>query len=550
MIRTTCTLLTAAVLAAAAPSAHAAKDDLLLVSAPLAAPFALDGGSERPSVSRDGRFVAFQSAAMNLVPGDVNGKVDIFVKDLATGEVDLVSRSTTGMQADDNASWPSISADGRYVAFSSGADNLVAGVTSSSTGSHVFVRDRQQGTTIAADRTIAGTIGTGSATSASISANGRKVAFLSISHNLVAGVDEQSLVDAYVKDLDSGNIVLISRASGPSGTPSNGTTSEVRISADGTQAAFVTTASNLGTANSLEKVYRRGTVNDAPLVLVSRAAGANGAAADADAERPAISADGNVVAFQSAAENLSGLDTTGTTDVYTRSISATTVSLMSRANGFLGAAADDISFTPSISDDGNRVAFGTYSDNIGADDNDNGMNVYVRDRTANTTTYVSRASGAAGLPGGENSDQPAISGDGRWVAFRGQGDNLSDLDSDDYADIFSRDVLGGPPFVEPQEPPTPQEPTTPAAPGGPTGPGGGAGGPGGGTTAPGAGSAGASPAARLRLLGLRATRTRFKARRGTTVALRVSKPARVGLKLERATGQTVRSRPLALRVVR
>lgn len=528
MIRVTRRFLIPALAACAAmatPSAHAAQDDLLLVSSPLAAPFALDGHSGSPSVSADGRYVAFRSAATNLVPGDANGKDDVFVKDLATGAVDLVSRSSAGVQGDDDAYSPSISADGRYVAFTSGADNLVSGVTSGVNQEHVFLRDRQQGTTVAVDRTIGGVIGTGSASNPSISANGRKVAFISISHNLAAGVDNQSVVDAYVKNLETSEITLISRASGPSGTPSNGTTSEVSISADGTQAAFVTTADNLGTAGALKKVYRRGTVNDAPLTLVSRVTGSNGAAADADAERPAISGDGDVVAFQTAATNLNAADTNGKTDVYARTVGASLVALVSRTQS--QGVGDDLSHTPSISDDGRRVAFVTYADNMGPDDNDNAQNVYVRDRTANTSTYVSRQSGPAGAAAQQNSDQADIAGSGRWVAFRGQGGNLSDVDSDAHTDVFSRDVLGGPPFVAP-----PQDPVGTGDPqGGAQNGGGGA------VVPPKPGPAQPASSVAFRLLGLRASRARFAARRGTRITLRATKPARVTLTLKRKRGK-------------
>jgi Tol biopolymer transport system component len=104
-----------------------------------------DGDSNNPSISTDGRYVTFYSAAANLVAGDTNGMFDIFMRDRQTGTTTLVSRDSTGVEGDGDSQYPSISADGRYVAFQSYATNLVAGDTNGKTD--IFVRDRQTGTT-------------------------------------------------------------------------------------------------------------------------------------------------------------------------------------------------------------------------------------------------------------------------------------------------------------------------------------------------------------------------------------------------------------------
>jgi Tol biopolymer transport system component len=133
--------------------------------------------SDNPSLSADGRFVAFQSIASNLVAGDTNGTGDVFVKDLQTGAITRVSTEGAGS--------PSISADGRFVAFASNADNLVPGDTNGFTD--VFVKDLQTGAITRVSLDAAGAQGNSHSSSPSLSADGRLVAFWSYANNLVAG---------------------------------------------------------------------------------------------------------------------------------------------------------------------------------------------------------------------------------------------------------------------------------------------------------------------------------------------------------------------------
>ncbi|WP_439625355.1 Ig-like domain-containing protein, partial [Gemmata sp.] len=143
-----------------------------------------DGDSDQPSVSADGRYVAFASRASNLVPGDTNGAFDIFVKDTQTGAVTRVSTTAAGAQGDGDSDQPSVSADGRYVAFASDAPNLVPGDTNGTYD--VFVKDTQTGA-VTRVSTTAGVQGDGASYTASVSADGRYVAFASDAPNLVPG---------------------------------------------------------------------------------------------------------------------------------------------------------------------------------------------------------------------------------------------------------------------------------------------------------------------------------------------------------------------------
>src|SRR5437867_4098205 len=162
-----------------------------------------------PSISADGRYVAFESLASNLVAGDTNGRVDVFLRDRQGGTTERVSVATGGAQGDSWSAAPSISADGRRVAFRSPATNFVAGATI--VYAQIFLRDRQSGTTEQVSVASDGTYGNSDTYAASISADGRYVAFGSISTNLVSG-DTNSWADVFVRDLRSGTTERVSVA--------------------------------------------------------------------------------------------------------------------------------------------------------------------------------------------------------------------------------------------------------------------------------------------------------------------------------------------------
>src|SRR5438132_192115 len=155
------------------------------------------GDSEGPSISADGRFVAFYSSAANLVGGDTNGVRDVFVRDRKTGKTTRVSVDSHGAQGNGDSDGPSISADGRFVAFLSTAGKLVGGDTNGARD--VFVRDRKAGKTRRVSVGPHGAQGKGASFVPSISANGRFVAFSSVASNLVAG-DTNTASDIFVRD--------------------------------------------------------------------------------------------------------------------------------------------------------------------------------------------------------------------------------------------------------------------------------------------------------------------------------------------------------------
>jgi Tol biopolymer transport system component len=269
-----------------------------------------NGDSDDLSISADGRYVAFRSWADNLVSGDTNSADDIFVHDRQTGQTSRVSVASDGTQANGDSDDLSISADGRYVAFRSWADNLVSGDTNGEFD--VFVHDRQTGQTSRVSVASDGTQGNSHSWAPSVSADGRYVAFNSWANNLVSG-DSNGRVDIFVHDRQTGQTNRVSVAS--DGTQANGDSVWPSISADGRYVAFHAWANNLvsGDTNGWYDIF----VHDRQTGQTSRVSVASdGTQGNDDSWSPSISADGHYVAFRSRANNLVSGDTNGRYDVF------------------------------------------------------------------------------------------------------------------------------------------------------------------------------------------------------------------------------------------
>ncbi len=336
-----------------------------------------DGKSDRPTISADGRFVAFYSDATNLIEIDLNGRRDIFVSDRTTGIIELVSVGSDGRRGDKSSNMPSISADGRYVAFRSAATTLVAGESDTLGFRDIFVRDRTENTTTRINRSSAGEQATGGDSDRPvISADGRYVAFYSDAHNLVDG-DEKTfdplfpaagngVRDVFLHDRNTGSTERISVAD--DGTPGNGASSRPAISADGRYIAFRSGATNLveNDTNAADDVFLHDT-QSATTVRVSLAAG--GVEANGPSSVPAITADGRYVAFRSEATNLApeSAGVTATVEqVYVYDRETDIVTLVS-AN-LAGDAGDGNSSRPALSNKASVIAFRSRGANIIAGD--------------------------------------------------------------------------------------------------------------------------------------------------------------------------------------
>jgi Tol biopolymer transport system component len=348
-----------------------------------------DGYCSAPRISADGRFVAFLSGATNLVPGDTNGAPDVFVHDTQSGVTTRVSVSTSGAQANGLAYAPSISGDGRYIAFHSAATNLVSGDTNNSWD--VFVHDRASGSTTRVSLTPSGAQASGHCAQPALSADGRFVAFHSNALNLVAG-DTNGVWDIFVRDLANGVTQRVSIDS--AGVQGNGNCAEASLSADGRFVAFQSAATNLvpNDTNARDDIF----VHDRTTGLTRRASvSASGAESSGACKSARMSGNGRAVAFMSQALNLDPLDTNTDWDIYVHDLLASTTDVLSIGpSGSFGGAS---SHWPSISFGAERVAFMSYAADLVAGDLNNNPDVFVSTRpTPPPSSYCSATTTLAG----------------------------------------------------------------------------------------------------------------------------------------------------------
>lgn len=387
---------------------------------------------EAASISADGRYVAFASDATDLVAGDTNGKTDIFLRDLLLGTTEIVSRATGGAgDLGDGASRnPSISSDGRMIAFESDAINLVPGDGNLLTD--IFIRDRNQDLTTLVSIIPAGGSGNGRSTEPSLSADGGSVAFQSDATDLVTG-DTNSATDIFVRT--GSTTTLASRESGEFSTLGDGPSTYPSISGDGLWASFQTNATNLGSdGDPTSDIYVRELVTPFDTILVSRSSGPFGNKGNNASTNAVLSLDGRFIAFQSAATNLDPGDTTGSSDIFVRDRLLKNTGIVSiHTSGAQGSGECEF---PAISGDGRYVAFETSGTSLVNGDTNNSQDIFLRDRTASVTSRVSVAT--FGTEANNDSQRPALSGDGRYVVFWSIADNLAGDDTNGVGDIFRR----------------------------------------------------------------------------------------------------------------
>ena len=335
-------------------------------------PSEVAGGS--PGVNGDGNLVTFYPRATNLVAGDLNGQADVFLRDRGAGTTELISVNSNEEPGNGPSIYPSISEDGRFVAFQSLASNLVDDDTNNV--SDIFIRDRVNGTTIRCGTTQ----GNRGSVSPALSADGRFVAFTSASTNLVPD-DTNSQLDIFVCDRETGAVELVS------------------VSSDSQPGA-----------------------ND-------------GVPGDGDSILAAINQNGNVIAFKSLATNLVPNDRNNLVDVFARNRAAGTTQRVSVS--FRGGDPNDFSFPPSLDYEGRWVAFGSFATNLAFGDNNNTSNVFVRDLMIGRTLLVDVNARGEIANGGTTDAPPSISGDAMQIGFVSTASNLVAGDRNDVPDVFA-----------------------------------------------------------------------------------------------------------------
>ena len=388
-----------------------------------------NGGSAVPSISADGQYVTFHSSASNLVSADTNYSDDIFVRDRVADMTECVSVVSNECQGSDYSHRGAISADGQYVAFFSAASNLVADDTNNFLD--VFVRDRTSEITERVSVSSDEIQGNGGSINPAITPDGRYVVFRSIANNLVSE-DTNNRYDIFVRDRETGMTERVSVASDE--TQGNGDSNYPSISANGRYVAFNSAASNLvaGDTNSWDDVF----VRDREAGTTERVSVASDESQQNLASLyPLISANGQYVVFQSFATNLVGGDTNNAGDIFVRQLGAGITERVSVASD--RSQGNNPSEFPSISADGRYVAFRSSANNLVGGDTNAVPDIFVHDRLLRTTERASVASDDSQANG--ESDQPAISADGRYVAFRSNANNLVVEDTNGYFDVFVRD---------------------------------------------------------------------------------------------------------------
>jgi Tol biopolymer transport system component len=383
-----------------------------------------------PSISADGRFVAFTSYGDNLVAADTNVAADIFVRDRVLGTTRRISLSSTGVQGNYDSWEASISADGRYVAFKSAANNFHPGDYGYTFD--VFVRDRLEGSTRLVSADSNGVQANNPSYGPSISADGRFIAFWSEAYNLVPG-DTNGDPDVFVHDRETGTTERVSVGTG--GIQGNQGSAEPSISGDGRYVVFGSVSTNLvpGDTNGEYDAFVHDRLNGTTeRVNIS----SSGAEANDGVLEFEISADGRFVVFATRAFNLVPGDMNDDGDVFVHDrLTGTTerVSVNSgEAEAVYGAAG------VSISADGRFAAFQSVSYNLATGDTNGLSDLFVRDRLLGTTELVSLDSGGAQATG--NSDVPVLSDGGRYVAFESLATNLVPGDTNGFVDILVRDL--------------------------------------------------------------------------------------------------------------
>jgi|GEM_PF-6416297 Bacterial Ig-like domain (DUF1927)./WD40-like Beta Propeller Repeat. len=404
------------------------------------------GASAGTDVSPNGRYIVFTSDAANLVPGDLNGSSDVFWRDNQTGVTERVSVANNGSEAALGGYQGLVSADGRYVAFSSDSEDIVTGDTNASTD--VFLRDRLAGTTIRVSVKNAGGQADGPSYLSSMTPDTKIIVFASDAENLIgttaAPLDQNFSTDVYIRDRTTATAKTQRISVATDGTEGDLDSFGGSISDDGRYIAFMSNSSNFDINDSgiFTDVFVRDRNIAAPSTTRITAL-PSGDEADADSSNVVISGDGTVVAFDTDAGNLVATpDGNLTTDVYAATLATGVIERVSVST--TGGDTNDFSFVAGISDDARFVLFQSGAKNLMPYTLAATSNSFVRDRTTGATALGASTQGqhepSDPDPGLAGSSPNAISGDGRYVLFTSTAsDVMSAGDSNGTnADVFLR----------------------------------------------------------------------------------------------------------------
>lgn len=408
--------------------------------------FSANGASGSPSVSTNGEWIAFQSDASDLVDGDTNGVTDIFVKNVTLGQTALVSVNTNGVSANDPSTSPIMTQDGRFVAFESTATDLVTNYAGKFVRcSNVYLRDLVNNTTLLVSvgtNGLSGTNGYGSSgdsSLSSVSADGRYVLFVSSARNLGAIINTVS--EIFVRDMQAEKTYWIGTNVAPflKKVPPISTTSVFSnpvMSGDGQVLAFRVTKD----VNSLILRYDLAS-NSSTMVSSNKyiASVSSGITYNWDYAGPSISDDGSVIAYGLLPINIPPIPSIATNQIYvwTAAGNTNTPASMAPDGSTPGNANSD---SPVISADGKTLAFLSAAtnlvDNVSVGDH---SRAYIRDLSSGITKLINVETNLD-KPPGDVYEYPIISADGKFVVFSSTSDGLVNNDNNDEEDVFIRNT--------------------------------------------------------------------------------------------------------------
>jgi TolB protein len=398
------------------------------------------------AVSANGRYVAFSSASTNLVPGDVNGWSDAFVRDLETGSTELVSLDASGHQGNGDVRVHEVSADGRYVVFTSWANNIDP--LDADTMGDVYVRDRLLNTTELISVRSLPAPSLFHCWYAAMSADGRYVAFSTADGNVLPG-DINDAGDVFLRDRLLAKTTFVSLSS--TGELGNNGSDAPSMSANGSQIAFLSSAENFYPDRApgpglTTHAYVRDTTTDLTIPVDVTPTGRLG---NDDANMVAICPDGSTVVFHSYATDLLGYPV-GPGTAYVRDWSTPSPVSIPYASSKPGGGFD---FTPELSWNGRFIAFDSAYPYWVAKDLNPSSDVFLRDQATAITSQVSTH--GPGHSAGDQVRDPSVSDDGRVVAFRSKSTTLVAGSTPNIFHLFVRicDPAPGLVFCYPTESP-------------------------------------------------------------------------------------------------
>lgn len=403
---------------------------ILITDADLISTDAFGGQGNRESLiaafSPDGTKVAFRSYASNLVAGDTNATSDIFLKDLTTGAITLLSADSLGIQGNGTTSDISFSPDGTKILLRSAASNLTPGDTNGTWD--IFLKDLTTGAVSLVSSNSSGIQANHDVDDARFSPDGTKVLFRSFASNLVAD-DTNGTWDVFLKDLTTGAVIRISTGDG--GLEGNNLSGSPVFSPDGTKIAFTSDSSNLvtGDTNGARDIFLKDlTTGTVTLISTDN----SGAQANGNSDAVVFSPDGTKVLFSSSASNLVSGDANGTNDIFLKDLITGDVSRIStnsagvESNGFSDGAA----FSP----DGTKVVFWSNASNLVSGDTNGVRDIFVKDLITGEIVRIS--TDIAGSQGNNESLHARFSPDGTQIVFDSFASNLVTGDTNGHQDVF------------------------------------------------------------------------------------------------------------------